>query len=297
MWTKKVDRKMLILRVLYELYQNNPTSEIKRAKLKEECDDRINLETNGAHEVYGGGSFEWCLKDLENKGLLERVHKKKKETIIVPNINRIEYVLQRDELESSLDKADRRVIETNVEDSILEEIIEEIYGKILDRVVEINYNSKPPESYYEIRNFIAKIIANMMSRAFDLNVSYDQSSKMQLNKELIKAIVTPIFEIVEHNLGSPFNIAINYKGLSIPSMEVLPRYEPGISQSFNNCFIEWVKSAYGFTISEEDEIKLREGNEKLLPKPASEYYNVFRSSAYQYLVLLLSKGHLVYNSD
>jgi hypothetical protein len=139
---------MLILRALYELYQNNSTSEIKRARLKEACDDKINLEINGAHEVYGGGSFEWCLKDLENKGLLERVHKKKKETIIVPNIKRIEYILQSDELESSLDKADRRIIEANVEDSILEEIIEEIYGKILDRAVEINYNSKPPESLF-----------------------------------------------------------------------------------------------------------------------------------------------------
>ena len=288
---------MLILRVLYEFYQNNSTSEIKRARLKEACDDRINLETNGAHESYGGGSFEWCLKDLEKKGLLERVHKKKKETIIIPNIKRIEYTLQKDELESSFDKADRRVIETNVEDSILEEIIEEIYGKLLDRVVEISYNLTPTGSYYEIRNFIAKIIANMMSRAFDLNVSYDQSSKMQLNKELIKAIVTPIFEIVRHNLGSPFNITINYKGISMPSMEVLPRYEPAISQSANNCFIEWVKSAYGFTISEEDKIKLREGNEKLLSKPASEYYKVFSSSVYQYLVLLLEIGHLVYNSD
>jgi hypothetical protein len=83
----------------------------------------------------------------------------------------------------------------------------------------------------------------------------------------------------------------------MPSMEVLPRYEPAISQSFNNCFIEWVKSAYGFTISEEDKIKLREGNEKVLPKPTSEYYKTFSSSVYQYLVLLLSKGHLVYNSD
>ena len=295
MWTKKVDRKILILRVLYGLYQKNSTSEIKRARLKEVCDDRINLETNGAHESYGG-SFEWCLKDLEDKGLLERVHKKRKETIIVPNMKRIEYTLQRDELEISFDKADRRVIETNVEDSILEEVIEEIYGKILDRVVEISYSSKPTESYYKIRKFIAKIIASMMSRAFDLNVSYDQSS-MQLNKELIKAIVTPIFEIVEHNLGASFNITINYKGLSVPSMEVLSRYEPAISQSFNNCFIEWVNSVYGFTLSEEDKIKLREGDEKLLPKPASEYYNAFSSSVYQYLVLLRSKGHLVYNSD
>lgn len=222
---------------------------------------------------------------------------KKKETIIIPYINKIEYIFQREELETSFDKADKRIIETNVEDSILEEIIEEVYGKILDRVVEAKYNSKPLESYYEIRNFIAKIIANMMSRAFDLNMSYDPSSKIQPNKELIKAIVTPIFEMVEHNQGAPFNITINYKGISVPSIEVLPRYEPAISQSFNNCFIGWLKSAYNFTISEEVKGKLREGNEKLLPKPVSEYYEVFRSSVSQYLVLLLSSGRLAYTSS
>jgi hypothetical protein len=285
-----------MLKILHELYENNQTSEVKRARLKEACDDRLNQETAGAHESYGGGSFECCLKDLEKQGLLRCVHSKKKETTIISNMNRIEFILQREVLETSFDKADKRIIETNVEDSILEEIIEEVYGKLLDRVVDLKYNLKPQKSYYEIRDFIAKIIANMMSRAFDINVSYDPS-KMQLNKESIKAVVTPIFEIVEHNLGSPFNITISYKGISIPSMEILSRYEPAISQSLNDCFIGWIKSAYDFTINEEDKKKLREGKEKLLPKPASEYYKVFSSSVYQYLALLLSTGHLVYESD
>jgi hypothetical protein len=142
-WTKEVDRKILMLRVLYELYQNNPTLEVRRARLKEACDDRLCQETKSTHESYGGGSFEWCLRDLERRGLLRCVHKKKKETIIIPYINKIEYIFQREELETSFDKADKRIIETNVEDSILEEIIEEVYGKILDRVVEAKYNSKP----------------------------------------------------------------------------------------------------------------------------------------------------------
>jgi hypothetical protein len=102
--------------------------------------------------------------------------------------------------------------------------------------------------------------------------------------------------MVEHNLESPFNITINYKGISIPSMEILPRYEPAISQSLIDCFIRWVKSAYDFTINEEDKGKLREAKEKSLPKPASEYYKIFCSSVYQYLVLLQSTGHLAYES-
>ena len=60
----------------------------------------LNQETNGANESYGGSSFEWCLKNLEKQGLLGRVHKKKKETIIIPYVKRMEYIMQREELET-----------------------------------------------------------------------------------------------------------------------------------------------------------------------------------------------------
>jgi hypothetical protein len=295
-WTKEIDRKLLVLRVLRELYQNNRTSEIRRATLKELCDDRLDQETRHRHETFGGGSFEWCLNKLEEQRLFTRVHKSRKETIIIPNENRINYILQREELEASFDKVDKKLIETNVEDSILEEIIEEVYSNILDRVVEVKYNSKPPESYYKIRNYLAKIVANGLSRAFDLNVSYDPSStsNMQPNKEFIKAVAAPVMKLVEHNPESPFNITINYKGLSMPSMEVLSRYEPAFFQLTNECFTGWVKAAYNFTISEEDKRKLIDGRVQLLSKPALEYYGIFRNSIYQYLILLQSMGSLIY---
>jgi hypothetical protein len=296
MWTKKIDRKNLVLRVLRELYQNNQTSEIRRANLKNSCDDRLNQETNGRHEVFGGASFEWCLDKLEKQGLLTRVRKTSKETTIFPNKNKIDYILQCDELEASFDKADKKLIETNVEDSLLEEIIEEIYGKILDKVVEAKYNSKPPESFREIRHLITKTFANMLSRAFDLNVSFDPSSTstMQPSKEFILAVVEPVMKLVEHNSESPFSITINYKGLSMPSMKVLPRYEPAFLQLNKDCFIGWVKATYNFTISEEDKRKLIDGKVQLLSKPALDYYGIFRDSILQYLSLLQSIGPLIY---
>ena len=56
---------MLMLRVLYELYQNNPTSEVKRARyLKEACDDRLNPgDTMVYTTLTEEAPFEWCLKD------------------------------------------------------------------------------------------------------------------------------------------------------------------------------------------------------------------------------------------
>ena len=228
--------------------------------------------------------------------MLSRFRKTSKETIIFPSENNIAYALQCDELEASFDKADKKLIETNVEDNILEEIIEEIYGKILDRVVDAKYNSKPPESYREIRNLIAKTFANMLSRAFDLHVSYDPSStsNMQPSKEFIMAVAEPVMQLVEHNLESPFSITINYKGLSMPSKKVLPRYEPAFLQLTKDCFIGWVKATYNFTISEEDKRKLTDGNVQLLSKPALEFYGIFTDSIYQYLSLLQSIGPLIY---
>lgn len=164
---------------------------------------------------------------------------------------------------------------------------------ILDRAIEVKYNQKPPGSYNEIRNFISKIIANMMSRAFDFNVSYDPTSKMQPNKEFIKDIAAPVLEMVEHNLEAPFKVTVNFKGISMPSIEVLPKYEPAISQLYNNSFIRWVKSAYNLTISEEDKRKLIEGKDQLLSKPVLGYYHIFSASVSQYLGLLQSTSHLV----
>jgi hypothetical protein len=288
---------LLILTVLHELYQNNGIPEVRRARLKELCDDRLNQETDGLQDSFGGGSFEWCLKKLEKLGLCRAVQKKVKETVIIPNASRIEHFMQREESGSSLDRADKKVIETNVEDSILEEIIEEVYDKIIDKVIEIKYNLKPPESYYEIRNFVAEIMANMMSRAFDISVSYDPGTKMQPNKEFIIRMITPILKMIEHNMEAPFKITIDYKGISEPSKEIFPRYEPAMNQSFNACFIRWLKSAYDFTISEEDKIKLKEGKDKLLSEPALGYYQIFCYSVNQYLSLLQSTGHLVYESN
>ena len=215
------------------------------------CDDRLNKETNGAHESYGGGSFQWWLTKLEERGFLKCKHNGKRETTIIPDINRIEYFLQCQKLESSLDKVDQRIIETNVEDSILEEIIE-VYYRLLDRAVELKYHQKPSESYYAIRKFIASFTANVMSRAFEFNISYDPTTKKQPNKEFIMAIATPIFNIVERDPETPFSVKIDYKGLSMPSMEVLPRYEPALSPLLIDCFLKWTKSAYNYTVSEED---------------------------------------------
>jgi hypothetical protein len=130
-----------------------------------------------------------------------------------------------------------------------------------------------------------------MSRAFELNVSYDPTSKMQPNREFIIPIITPVLKMVEGNLEAPFKITIDYKGLSLPSKDVLPKYEPAISQLFNNCFISWVKSSYNFIVNEVDKGKLLKGKDQMLSEPVQGYYRNFRDSVSQYLILLQTINH------
>jgi hypothetical protein len=51
MWTKNIDKRLIILQVLTEFYQKNNTIEIRRTELKKHCDNRLYELTNGAGRV------------------------------------------------------------------------------------------------------------------------------------------------------------------------------------------------------------------------------------------------------
>lgn len=54
LWTKDIDKQMLILEVLVQEYEKNGVKEIRHAALKELCDDMLNEKTEGRMEAYGG---------------------------------------------------------------------------------------------------------------------------------------------------------------------------------------------------------------------------------------------------
>src|SRR6478672_75017 len=123
MWTKNIDKILIILQVLLEIYEKNSITEIRRSVLKDRCDDELFKKTNGREDTYGG-SLERYLKELKEEKALEIIHKSKKNTIIVPNITRIKHLLTSQRLGGLLDESTPHFTEEEIQQSTWERIIE-----------------------------------------------------------------------------------------------------------------------------------------------------------------------------
>ena len=287
MRTKNLDKKLIILQVLHEFYEKNNETEIRRAKLNELCGDRLDQVTGGLYDSYGG-SFERYLRELEQIGAITiRPQKSRKLTLITSNLGRIEALLTEAKLNESFRRSDKKVIEQNVEDSMLEELIENTYSLAIDKL--FNPKSNPtPDSYFIIKEMIAKVMANILSRCFEFNISYEDQSDFQLDNQFITAIASPVITMAQRNSKAPFKITLEYKGMLQSSDEVRMRFGPVLLKMRDEYFIRWAKASFNYDVKEDDKRKLKEGQYNLLSKTGSEYYHIFNESTTEYFSLLQS---------
>jgi hypothetical protein len=297
MWTKNIDKRLLILQVLYRFYEKNNITEIRYGVLKELCDDRLNYETNGEQEAYGG-SFERHLKYLINKGLVKRVSRGKKLTMLISDIHKIEYALQESKLKRSFDRTDKKIIEANVEDSIWEEIIEESFSSALNKIIKSKYNLSSDyfnneamhRSHSLMKEFTSKSLANMMSRSFEFNVSY-QDNDFQLDREFITTIANPVVKMVQRNPRAPFKITIEYKGIQGSSEEAFVKFKPALLKLRAEYFARWANEVFNYQVSDEDKRKINEGQHFSLSKIADEIYDKFDKNIVFYNTIIQSTTH------
>src|SRR5436309_628071 len=124
MWTKNIDKILIILQVLLEIYEKNSITKVRRSVLKKRCEDRLNIRTEGEQVDYGG-SFERYLKELEEKDAIKIIHdSKKKKTIIIPIIPRIHSLLTTIRLNGLADESTPHLTEEEIQQSTWEKIIE-----------------------------------------------------------------------------------------------------------------------------------------------------------------------------
>src|SRR5438067_2089463 len=123
MWTKNIDKILIILQVLLEMYEKNNITEIRRSVLKDKCEDELNIKTGGEYVDYGG-SFDRYLKELEEEKALKIIQKSKKKTIIVPNITRVKHLLTSKRLSGLLDESTPHFTEEEIQQDVWEKIIE-----------------------------------------------------------------------------------------------------------------------------------------------------------------------------
>jgi hypothetical protein len=273
----------MILHILHDLYQKDQIHEIKRVRLQEACEDYLIKKSDGARDTYGGGSFQRSLKKLEELGFITIIHRGKKDTVIIPNVKKIEYAVQYKDIESLLDK-NKNLVQENVEDSILEEIMEEVLAIGLDKIVKSRYSSTPDRSYYIQREFVSKILANVMSRSCEVNVAYHKDTNFEIDKEFIISIANPILEKAKRNVRIPFTVSLEYKGR--PEMSEFFRYEPAVYNEIAEYFVKWAKQVHNYDVTQEDKLKVSKGLTYLLSKDALERYNIFIQSAQDCLKLL-----------
>lgn len=133
MWTKHIDKKLIILHVLLEEYQKTGVTNVRRSRLKDMCNDKLLEESGGSQEIYGG-SFERYLKQLEELRAIniKRVRKTTKVTIttIISDIPRIESPLLNKRMNDTIDM---KIASRQIEDSLWEEIIVEEVSSLLDK--------------------------------------------------------------------------------------------------------------------------------------------------------------------
>ena len=121
------------------LFEKNNITEIRYNQLKELCNNRLNQETKGEQTAYGG-SFERHLKYLIDKDLVKRVYGGKILTMIISDIHKIEHALQESKLNESLDRVDKKFMDSTFEDDTWQEIIEKIFGSAMDKEIKDRYN-------------------------------------------------------------------------------------------------------------------------------------------------------------
>jgi hypothetical protein len=232
---------------------------------------------------------------LIDKDLVKRVYGGKKLTMIISDIHKIEYALQESKLNKSFDRTDKKIIEANIEDSVWEEIIEESFSLVLDKIIESKYNLSSDyfnnevtnQSYSLMKEFISKSLANMMSRSFEFNVSY-QNNDFQLDKEFITTIAAPVVKMVQRNPRVPFKVTIEYKGIQGSLEEAFVKFKPALSKLRAEYFVRWANEVFNYQVSDEDKRKVNEDQLFSLSKSADEIYAIFDKSIVFYNTIMQS---------
>jgi hypothetical protein len=290
MRTKNSDNRLLILQVIHEYCKKN-ISTMRRFNLKELCNNRLSEKTGGQQQEFGG-SFQRCLNDLENDGMLKRIpNKEHKQTVILFNKEKIEYFLLDNQQGKSDDKAD--IITEAPFDETWEQMIEEVYSSAIDKGIKLRYQSKlsslnndfANKSHFLMTEYTAKSIANMMSRTFEFNISYPDGG-LKLDRQFFKTLVNPLLKIVQRDVSVPFKVEIDYKGFTRPPEEELTKFEPKLLRIKAEYFEKWTREVFNYQISEWDKRYVDSGLFHMLDRPASEYYAIFHKSTVDYTNLL-----------
>jgi hypothetical protein len=256
--TKNIDKVLIILQVLLDIYEKDSITEIRRSVLKERCEDQLNKKTNGAQVDYGG-SFERYLKELKEEKTLNIIQKSKKNTMIVPNITRIKHLLTSQRLSGLLDESTPHFTEEEIQQSTWEEIIEKEVGMALDNEVKEAYgifdNDMIKKRHSVMKEVTIRIASSLASMLYEFCVAHEQVG-FELDEATITELGILSRRIASRDPTAKFKLVIEYSGVPKDKNKLGSFLAPSMYKIMAECFVKWARSAFNYEVNENDKINI-----------------------------------------
>jgi hypothetical protein len=273
MWTKNIDKRLIILQVLLEICEKNNITEVRRSVLKDRCDDELFKKTDGREDTYGG-SFERYLKELEGKNALKIIQKSKKKTMIAPNIAKIKRLL----LWGLLDESTPYFTEEEIQQSRWERIIENEVGMALDNEIKEAYgsfdNDMIKKTHSVMKEVTIKIASSLASGLYEFYIAHEHD-RFELDEATITDLGILARRIASRDPAAKFKLVIEYNGTPKDNNKLGSSLAPSTFKIMAECFVKWARSAFNYEVNEDDKRNISEVRIDLLTPETKEYYDIF----------------------
>jgi hypothetical protein len=280
MWTKNIDKELIILQVLLDIYEKDNITEIRRSVLKQKCEDQLNIKTGGEQVDYGG-SFERYLKELEQEKALEIIQRSKKKTIIILNITRIKHLLTAKRLSGLLDESTPHFTEEEIQQSKWEKIIENEVGlgvddefKGLVQRASLDNDSMIQKSHQVMREVTKKIASSLASMLYEFYVVH-KHDRFELDEPTIADLGILARRIASRDPTAHFKLVIEYKGVPQDKNKLELFLAPSMYKIIAEYFVKWAHAVFNYEVNEDDKRNISENRTDLLGHETRWYYDRF----------------------
>jgi hypothetical protein len=299
MWTKNIDKMLIILQVLLDIYEKDNITGVRRSVLKERCEDQLNVKTAGEQVDYGG-SFDRHLKELEKEKALEIIQKSKKKTIIIPNIARIKSLLTTKRLSGLLDESTPHFTEEEIQQAKWEKIIENEVGMALDNEVKelvqrsnasLSFDTDVIKKCHSVmREATIKIASSLASTLYEFYVAH-KHHRFELDEAMITDLGILARRIASRDPTARFRLVIEYKGVPEDKNKLGLFLAPSMYKIIGEYFVKWARSAFNYEVNEDDKRNVSEPRIDLLSPETKEYYDIFSNETLPQYMRLWEKSN------
>ena len=241
--------------------------------------------------------LERYLKELKEEKALEIIHKSKKNTIIVPNITRINHLLTSQRLSGLLDESTPHFTEEEIQQSMWEEIIEKEVGTAVDNIVKelvqrsntlskgFSENTMIKKSHPLMREVTKKIASSLASTLYDFYIIHKKDDRFELDEHTIIDLGIVARRITSTDPTSPFRLVVEYKGVPEDKSKLELFLGPSLYKIMAEYFVKWAHTVFSYEVTEDEKRMISETHIDQLMPETKQYYDIFSKTLPLYMRL------------